>query len=99
MKYSETKLNDLVKVQIEPDIVLFIKNKILTHRIANSKEGWYIYDNHRNQKLNEVILYKRIFDDNGDLLDEPIYDIDDYYICNDAMKIKNKFDGLGVEYD
>lgn len=40
--------------------------------------------------MDEVIIYKRIFDDEGELLDEPIYDIHEYYVCNDTDEYKAK---------
>lgn len=44
----------------------------------------------------EVVVYKRIFDDEGELLEEPIYDIHEYYVCNDADGYKAE---LGNPYE
>lgn len=40
--------------------------------------------------MDEVVIYKRIFDDEGELLDEPLYDIHEYYVCNDKDNYKEK---------
>lgn len=99
MKYSENKLSNFIEVEIEPEVILYIKNKFLIHYHADTQNGWYILDKHRNLTLPEVILYKQIFDENGDPLNEPIYDIDEYYAYNKELGICYKMNPDGDLYE
>lgn len=88
-KYSETKLSQFTIIPYD-GFELYIKNVQVAHHGANTEEGYYVWDDYRKQRMDEVIIYKRIFDDEGELLDEPIYDIHEYYICNDEDNYKEK---------
>lgn len=89
MKFSETKLNQFTIVPYE-GFELYIKNIEIIRHYVNTEAGYYIWDDHRKQRMDEVVIYKRIFDDNGELLDEPLYDIHEYYVCNDKDNYKEK---------
>lgn len=95
-RYSETKLEQLVPVQLEDGITLYIRNKKLITYSANTEEGYYILDDNTGAKCDTVTLYKQIFDSNGEQLAEPIYDKDNYYVCNDETgdKIRLYQEGL-----
>lgn len=82
MKFSTTKLEQFTIVPID-DFQLYIKNKHIITHAANAKAGYYIWDNYRSQKMDQVEVYARVFDDEGEPLEEPLFDIQDYYVRND----------------
>lgn len=82
MKFSTTKLEQFTIVPTD-DFQLYIKNKHIVTHTANADAGYYIWDNYRSQKMDQVDVYVRVFDDEGEPLPEPIFDVQDYYICND----------------
>lgn len=95
-QYSPTKLEQFIPVQLDDGIILYIRNKKLITYAANTSENYYILDENTKQKFETVTLYKQIFDADGNLLAEPLYDKDDYYVCNDETgdKIRLYKEGL-----
>lgn len=74
------KLEEFVQIEIEPEVILYIKNKRIGSIQVGDENNIWIVNSETGEKLKEVILYKRLFDDNGDLLDEPLFDKNVYYI-------------------
>lgn len=93
MQYSNTKLDRFTIVQND-EFQIYLKNRVIAHLIANTSGGFYIWNETYQQKYDEVYVYKRIFDNEGNLLQEPVADADTFYICdtNDGTKQKVELD-------
>lgn len=74
------KLEEFVQIEIEPEVILYIKNKRIASIQVSTEDNIWIVNSETGEKLKEVILYKRLFDDNGDPLDESLFDKNVYYI-------------------
>lgn len=83
-KYSEIKLEQYSIIP-QDGFELYLKNVAVATHNVNLEAGYYIWDEHRQVRVegNSVTLYKQIYDAEGELLEQPIYDHDQYYCCND----------------
>lgn len=97
-KYSEIKLEQYSIVP-QDDFELYLKNVAVATHEVNLEAGYYIWDGHRQMRVegNAVTLYKQIYDTEGELLEQPIYDYDQYYCCNDEDNYRKPLITVEIE--
>ena len=77
------KLELYTVVESEDGIAFYIKNVPVVTYNANTAAGFKLRRKSTGEEFDSVTLYKQIFDVNGELLEKPIYDEDDYYLVED----------------